>query len=93
LEELAEGAVKSILRLVGVLVRALVWLFWEFIFETLAWYVGWVLCRVISVGRLPQESINEHERASTLTHLIVSLIGFALMIGLSIVIAQLVGPA
>ena len=92
MDELTDGVVKTLLRLVGVLVRALVWLIWDFIFEIISWYVGWVLCRVISVGRLPQESINEHERASTLTHLIVSMVGFAFLIGLSLVIAQLVGP-
>lgn len=92
MEELAEGAVKGILRLVGVFVRSLIWLIWELCFETIAWYVGWPVCRVISFGKLPEEAINGHERAPTLTNFIVSMVGLVSLFGAAIVIAQLVGP-
>ncbi len=91
MEELAEGALKGALRLVGVLVRALIWLVWEFCFEGIAWYVGWPICRALSLGRLPQEAMTEHEQASNLTNCTVSLVGLVGLIGLAVLIAKLAG--
>jgi len=91
LDELAEGALKGLLRLVGVVVRALIWLIWELCFEVIAWYIGWPICRALSFGRTPQESITEHEQASNLTSFTVSVVGLVSLVGLAILIAKLVG--
>lgn len=91
MEELAEGALKGILRLMGTGVRFLIWLIWEFCFETIAWYVGWPICRVISFGKAPTESIHQYEQAGGLTAFTVSLVGFASLVGIAALIANLVG--
>lgn len=91
MEELADGALKGLLRLVGIVVRVLIWLIWEFCFETVAWYVGWPVCRAISLGKLPQESITDHERAPSLTNFIVSMVGLVSLFGTAIVVTQLAG--
>ncbi len=91
MEELADGALKGLLRLVSIVVRVLIWLIWEFCFETVAWYVGWPVCRAISLGKLPQESITDHERASSLTNFIVSMVGLVSLFGTAIVVTQLAG--
>jgi hypothetical protein len=91
LEELAEGAVKSVLRLAGLLIRSLIWLIWECLFETIAWYVGWPICRVLSFNQYPKASITEHEQAGTLTNVLVSTVGLGALIFLAYVISQLTG--
>ena len=91
MEELADGALKGLLRLVGIAVRALTWVIWEFCFEIVAWYMGWPVCRTISLGRLPKESITDHERTSSLTNFIVSMVGLVSLIGTAIVVTQLAG--
>lgn len=91
MEELAEGALKSILRLIGLLVRTLLWLIWELCLETIAWYAGWLVCRLVSFGRLPGVGITQHEQASQWTHGGVCLVGMLSLVGLGILIAQLVG--
>ena len=59
MEELAEGALKGILRLMGSGVRILIWLIWDLWFEIIAWYVGWPICRVVSFGKARRESIHQ----------------------------------
>ena len=90
MEELAEGVFKGLLRLVSVVVRSLIWLIWEFCFEIVAWYVGWPICRVISVGNLPRESITEHEQASNWTSFIVSMVGLLSLVVAAVGLARLV---
>ena len=92
MEELAEGTLKAILRSLGLLVRSLIWLFWELCFEEIAWYVGWPVCRAITFGKLPKEFITQRDHASYLTSFLVSLVGLLTLISLGIAIAQLVGP-
>tara|TARA_R110002049_G_C8743173_1_gene527124 strand:+ start:61 stop:342 length:282 start_codon:yes stop_codon:yes gene_type:complete len=91
LEELAEGIVKSILRLIGVVIRSLIWLIWELCFEIIGWYVGWPICRAISFGYYPKESINDQEQVNHLSGFIVSLVGIVALLLTATLIAKLVG--
>jgi hypothetical protein len=91
LEELAEGIVKSILRLLGVVIKALIWLIWELCFEIIGWYVGWPICRAISFGYYPKEPINDHEQVNNFNGFIVSLVGIVTLLLMAALIAQLVG--
>lgn len=91
MEELSEGIVKGALRLVGLVVRCLIWLMWEVCFEVIGWLVGWVVCRIISLGQYPKEPLTEYEASSPLTHFIVSLIGCIALVLTATVIAKLVG--
>lgn len=91
MEELIDGGFKSILRLLGGLIRLLIWLIWDWCYETIAWYIGWPICRIVTLGTLPHESINEHEKACGITNFIVSLIGLAALAGVYIVISKLIG--
>ena len=91
MEELGEGAAKGITRLLSWIIRPVIWLVWELCFEVIAWYVGWPVCRVLSLGRFPGEAIGEHERASTLTHCFVSGVGLVLILGVAALLANLTG--
>ena len=87
MEELAEGALKGILRIASIVVRSLLWLIWDLFFEILAWFVGWPICRAVSIGHYPKEGIMEHEQVSTFNHFIVSLVGLLSLVGLGILLA------
>tara|TARA_R110000751_G_scaffold79953_5_gene161185 strand:+ start:3398 stop:3694 length:297 start_codon:yes stop_codon:yes gene_type:complete len=82
LEELAEATAKTIIRTLGFVVRALVWLIWEMFFHVIGWYAGWPVCRVLTLGTFPQEGISQHEEAGLLTHFVVSMLGLLSLIAL-----------
>lgn len=87
MEELAEGFFRVAMRALGVVIRALVWMIWEFCFEMIGWYAGWPVCRVLSFGKLPRESITEYEQASRFTGVVVSLVGLMSLVGVGAVVA------
>ncbi|WP_111497413.1 hypothetical protein [Marinobacter bohaiensis] len=91
MEELADGAAKSVLRLVSWVVRFVIWLIWELFFEVLAWYVGWGVIRVLTLGTYPRVSINDHDQASALSQFLVSSTGLVCLIGLATLLARLTG--
>jgi hypothetical protein len=90
-EELAEVGLKGLLRIIGFVVRGLIWLMWEVCFEEVCWYIGWPVCRLLTFGRLPREPITHREHASNLSCFLVSLVGFGSLIGLAICISLLTG--
>ena len=91
MEELAEATAKSILRTLGFVVRALIWLIWETCFQVIGWYVGWPLCRGLTLGTFPRESISQHEDAGLLTHFVVSMVGLVALIALAAWLTWLLG--
>ena len=91
MEELAEGFIKTILRLIGVVIRGLIWVIWELCFWELGWYFGWPVCRVLSVGYFPREPISDQNYVNTLSGFIVSLVGLITLICSAVLIAKLVG--
>ncbi len=91
MEELADGSLKAVFRLLSLVVRSLIWLIWELCFEIIAWYVGWPICRVLSLGRYPKEAIGESEDAGMFTSILVSLIGLGFLVALAIGLARLGG--
>lgn len=91
MEDLAEEAGKGVLRLIGVAIRSVVWLIWNLFFEILAWYAGWPICRVLSLGRYPGEGFHGYDDARPLHSFLVSLIGLVSLVALGGLIAQVVG--
>ncbi len=76
MEELVEGPVKFIARLILGLFRFIVWLVWEMMCERLLWYLGWPVSRIVSFGNYPKQSFLEVDESDVLTHFIVAIIGF-----------------
>lgn len=91
MEDLAEGALKGLLRIIGLVVRSIIWLIWEFCFEEISWYIGWPVCRLITIGKLPRTPITERDNATHLTIFLVSMTGVLSLLTLGIVIAKLAG--
>lgn len=91
MEELADGSLRGVFRLLSLIVRSLIWLIWDMFFEVIAWYVGWPICRVLSFGRYPKEAIGECEDAGMFTNILVSVVGLAFLVALAVGLAQLTG--
>lgn len=91
MEELAEGVLKGVLRLLGSFIRVLLWLVCDFFFEKAAWYIGWPISRVLTLNSLPGERITEADQASGMTKFMVSLTGVISLVALGTCIAQLTG--
>lgn len=91
MEDIVAEIFKVFLRLVGLAARAMVRLIIEAFFEELAWYVGWPVCRLLTVGYYPAQGIHEQEKASTFSRILVSLAGLLLLIVVSVLIARYAG--
>lgn len=62
----------------GVL-RALWWLGWDFIIQTVGWSIGWCVLRVLTLGHYPRERLGDLAGASWVTSLWVELVGLAVL--------------
>lgn len=77
--DLADLLIRPLATAVLWLLRALLWLGWELMFSTIGWSIGWCVCRIFSLGRLPDVGIKEEDNYDLLPRLVVELIGlFAL---------------
>lgn len=84
MEELTDASFRGVFRLLSLIARSLIWLIWELCFETVAWYVGWPICRVVSLGRYPRETIGRCDDAGIVTSILVPLVGMAFLVALAV---------
>lgn len=75
-DDLPFRAIASVI--VGVF-RFLVWLWSEFLFDTLGWRIGWCVCRALSLGNLPEVGFRCEKDASTAARITVELLGIAVL--------------
>jgi len=78
MDGLLEDSLKGALRLASIAVRSIVWIVlqaWEYCLEIVLWYVGWPICRLASLGHLPKQALNQHEKATGISLFTVCLVG------------------
>lgn len=89
MENLSEELFKGVLRLIGYTCRLLFWLIIYGGCYRLPWYLGWPLCRLLSLGCLPAQGIHDYRHASFATRLLVASAGLLGLYGLiALVITQ-----
>lgn len=71
--------INSIARLIAGFFRLLVWLWSEFLFDTLGWKIGWCVCKLLSFGQLPKIGLTDADEASTTTRIAVELFGIGFL--------------
>jgi len=71
------------LRALGWLLRALLWLAWEGLFNTVGWYVGWCVCRTLSLGYFPHYGLRDEDKVSWPMRLVVELLGLGTLTALA----------
>lgn len=91
MEELAEGVIRFVLRVAGLAVRSALALIFEYCFEVLGWYAGWPVCRTLTLGNYPKESIHEQDAGSSWSSAVVSLVGVVFLVALAAFLARTVG--
>jgi hypothetical protein len=62
--------------------RALWWLGWELMVETVGWSIGWLVWRGLTLGRFPAAGFKELDEASGWVAIFVELTGLAVLAGL-----------
>jgi hypothetical protein len=75
--DLDDLPIRPIASVIVGIFRLLVWLWSEFLFDTLGWRIGWCVCRVLSLGKLPKAGFTQEYEASTATRITVELLGIA----------------
>lgn len=70
------------LRPIAWVLRALLWLGWEFLFERVGWWIGWSVCRCFSLGLFPKAGLGEGEEVPILLRVAVELMGLAALAAL-----------
>ncbi|MCM5682333.1 hypothetical protein M8A51_22625 [Schlegelella sp. S2-27] len=88
MDDVLEMLLRPIAKLLLALLRGLLWLGWELMFETIGWTVGWLLCRLLSAGRWPRQRWSQQDEAPGGVALVVELIGLG---ALALAVAALSG--
>jgi hypothetical protein len=63
------------------LLRGLLWLAWEFLFETVGWWIGWCVCRTLSLGQFPRYGLQDEDVPWPM-RLLVEVMGLAALTAL-----------
>jgi hypothetical protein len=90
MEEVAEGLVRFSARALLAVVRFLLWFVWELLCETLLWYVGWPVVRVVTLGRFPKQGITQSEQEEPLVLFLVAGAGFVTLLTLAYMLGRYV---
>ncbi|MEQ3722860.1 hypothetical protein [Alcanivorax sp.] len=77
-----DGLVKGAIRILVKVLRALLFIGWNLLFEVVGWTIGWPVWRILTLGKFPKEHIRNHEDAPWATSLIVDLTGLAILAGI-----------
>ncbi len=70
--------------------RALWWLAWELMVRTIGWSIGWLVWRVLTLGRFPDTGFRELDETSDWAGILVELTGLAVLGGIIWRLGQLV---
>ena len=75
MDELIDRSFKLIAHVFYFLARASTWLIFEFLYEEVAWWSGWCVCRAVTLNSKPKVGIHGYNEATTTTRFIVCFIG------------------
>jgi hypothetical protein len=80
MDELIENSFKLIAKGLYFLARISTWLIFEFLYEEIAWWLGWCVCRAITLNSRPKVGIHGYDEATTTTRFVVCLTGIATIV-------------
>lgn len=80
MDELIEHSFKLIIKALHLFARVSTWLIFEFLYEEIAWWLGWCVCRAISLNSLPKVGIHGYAEATTITRFLVCFTGIATLL-------------
>lgn len=80
MDELIEHSFKLIAKFLYFLVRIFTWLIFEFLYEEIAWWLGWCVFRTITLNSRPKVGIHGYSEAAPATRFAVCFTGIVTMI-------------
>lgn len=90
MEDIGAGLFGWLMRLLGLAARSMVWLIvvaWEYLVVNLAWYFGWPICRVLSIGKFPRTDIGNGDSASLVEAILVCVAGIVVPFTAAVLLA------
>ena len=81
IDDLDDGVFRGLLRLILWLLRVLWWLAWEVGVEGIGWSIGWVVCRMLTLGHYPRVGIGQQDALPWPEALLVEITGLAVLGG------------
>jgi hypothetical protein len=80
LDELIDNLLIKIVKAIFYGAKAILTTSWYIIFSYGCWSVGWVLCRLATLGRFPQERFREVDDSPFFVGICVELLGFGFLL-------------
>lgn len=90
MEEIGAGLFGWLMGLLGLAARSMIWLVvavGDYLIVNLAWYFGWPICRVLSIGQFPKADIGNGDNASLTEAIVVCLVGVAVPFTIAVILA------
>lgn len=78
--DLLDSLIRPLLRLIVLLVRGLWWAAHDWIFETICWGTGWLVLRIVTLGRWPTVGIAEPHKMGDADAMLIALLGLAVLV-------------
>ena len=91
MEDILELAIRGIAKIFLFISRALLFLIWQGLCETIFWYIGWPIAKAITLGKYPEAQIHQIEKEGLFTQAAVILIGFVVPFISAYYLVQFVG--
>ncbi|WP_143814223.1 hypothetical protein [Novilysobacter spongiicola] len=72
---------RPVARLALTVLRFIWWLTWELWLGVVTWYVGWPVCRAVSLGHFPAAGLHEGDEVDGMPALVVHAAGVLVLVG------------
>ncbi len=90
MEDVADGLLKPVLKLILLLLRGLQFLAWDLLIESIGWTIGWYFYRIVTLGRYPAECQSEQDETYWAKALFIEATGLLVLAGLIALLSAIV---
>ncbi|MGH1540536.1 MAG: hypothetical protein ACRBHB_08950 [Arenicella sp.] len=90
MEDVADGLLKPVLKLILLLLRGLQFLAWDLFIESIGWTIGWYFYRIVTLGRYPAEGRSEQDETYWAKALFIEATGLLVLAGLIALLSAIV---
>jgi len=84
MEEVVTEAGRPFFRLFYYIFRGLLWLAWDLSIEIIGWTIGWIILRMVTIGKYPQFQLSEQDKVPLWQALSIEFLGVSAL-GLTVV--------
>jgi len=85
--EIGETFLRPVVSFALAILRALLWVGWDFGFQIVGWSIGWLVCRALTLGKFPAAAFNEVDNVDFWVALFIEIVGLAVLSAVIFVIS------